>query len=99
MTPDPRFDEPVADTTVTARLKEAFQSLEDGTADRAQGKLILEFIAGITGYYNGMSLAAWTQHIGSPVGYETACVEHQAKRWVFSQILPFLTKHVDPARK
>lgn len=99
MKPDARFDDPQPDLTVAKKLKDAWQALEDGNADRAQGKLILEFLAATTGYYNGMSLAAWQRDTGSPQGYDVACIEQQAKRWVFSQILPFLTKHVDPARK
>jgi hypothetical protein len=95
MISDARFDPPAVDTTVTKRLKDAYQALEDGNADRAQGQLILTHLAGLTGYYNGMSLANWQRDTGSAQGYEIACVEHQAKRWVFSQILPFLTKHAD----
>ncbi len=92
---DERFDDPKPDTTVSKKLKDAWQALEDGNADRVQGKLILQHLASLTGYYNGLSQAKWIQDTGSPAGFEIACVEHQARRWVFSEILPYLTQHAD----
>lgn len=95
MKPDTRFDQPEPDLMIRKRLAEAYQALEDGTADRAQGSLILQHIAGLTGYYKNISLTQFMVDTGSAQGFELACIEHQAKRWVFSEILPFLTKHVD----
>ena len=90
-----KFDPPEADLTTRKRLAEAYKALEDGAADRAQGRLILQHLAGLTGYYKNISLAQWIADTGSAQGFETACIEHQAKRWVFTEIVPFLTKHVD----
>lgn len=95
MTPDKRFDDPVLDLSAQKRLRAAFEALEQGTADRAQSRLIIAHLAAVTGYYNGVSLAAWIKDTGSANGFEIACVEYQAKRWVFSQILPYLTEHPD----
>jgi hypothetical protein len=90
-----KFDPPAPDPTTRLRLAEAYHALEDGTADRAQGKLILQHLAGLTGYYKNISLPQFIADTGSAQGFELACVEHQAKRWVFTEIVPFLTKHVD----
>lgn len=95
MTPDKRFDPPELDLTAQKRLRAAFEALEQGSADRVQGRLIIAHLAAVTSYYNGRSLAAWIKDTGSAAGFEIACVEHQAKRWVFSQILPYLTEHPD----
>lgn len=95
MKPDKRFDPPEPDATDAKRLKEAWAALEDGNADKVQGRLILGHLASLTGYYNGRSLTGWLRDTGSAQGYETACVEHEARRWVFSQILPFLSQHAD----
>jgi hypothetical protein len=95
MKPDARFDEPKPDLTVAKRLRDAYEALEDGNADREQGRLILQHIAGLTGYYKNISLTQWLKDTGSAAGFDVACIEHQAKRLVFSEILPFLTKHVD----
>lgn len=95
MTPDARFDPPAPDTSAQKKLRAAFEALETGSADRAQGRLIIAHFAAVTGYYNGMSLTAWMKDTGSAAGFEIACVEHQAKRWVFSQVLPYLTEHPD----
>lgn len=92
---DEKFDPPEPDSTVAKRLKEAWQAIEDGNADQAQGRLVIQHLAGITGYYNGMALARWRADTGSTEGYDVACIEHQARRWVFSEILPFLTQHAD----
>jgi hypothetical protein len=90
-----KFDPPAPDPTTRLRLSEAYKALEDGTADRAQGRLILQHLAGLTGYYKNISLPQFIADTGSARGFELACVEHQAKRWVFTEIVPFLTKHVD----
>jgi len=95
MSTDKRFDPPEPDLTIRKRLADAYEALEDGNADRAQGNLILQHIAGLCGYYKNISLTQWLKDTGSAEGFDVACVEHQAKRWVFSEILPFLTKHVD----
>ncbi|TPM53266.1 hypothetical protein FJ959_22315 [Mesorhizobium sp. B2-2-4] len=94
MKPD-KFDDPEQDLTIRKRLLVAYEALEDGNADRDQARLILQHLAGLTGYYKNISLAQWVKDTGSASGFEAACIEHQAKRWVFSEILPFLTKHVD----
>lgn len=91
---DERFDPPEPVQT-DPRILEAWRALESGVADKEQGRLIIRHLASLTGYYNGRSLTAWMQATSSPAGYETACVEHEARRWVFSQILPFLTEHAD----
>lgn len=95
MKPDDRFDEPLPDLTIRKRLATAYEALEDGNADRDQGRLILQHIAGLTGYYKNIALSQWLKDTGSAQGFDIACIEHQAKRWVFSEILPFLTKHQD----
>jgi hypothetical protein len=95
MSPDARFDEPVPDQTMRKRLATAYEALEDGNADKDQGRLILQHIAGLCGYYKNISLAQWLKDTQSAAGFDIACIEHQAKRWVFSEILPFLTKHQD----
>lgn len=95
MSRDIRFDDPTPDRTVTKALRDAYEALEDGNADKAQGRLILQHLAGLTGYYKNISLAQFIKDTGSAQGFDIACIENQAKRWVFSEILPFLTKHVD----
>lgn len=92
---DERFDDPKPDTRAQDALLGAWRALEDGNVDRQQAAIIIGHLASLTGYYNGMTLAQWVRDTGSPAGYETACVERQAQRWVFSQILPFLTSHPD----
>lgn len=95
MTPDKRFDIPELDTSAQKRLRAAFEALEDGTADKAQGRLIVNFLRSITSYDADTSIGKWIQDTGSATGFEIACVEYQAKRWVFSQVLPYLTEHPD----
>lgn len=95
MTPDARFDPPKPDKRAEDALLAAWQALEAGSADRRQGKTILRHLASLTGYYNGLSLTAWIKDTGSAQGYAEACQEHEARRWVFSQVLPFLTEHAD----
>lgn len=92
---DERFEPKQVEDKATKALAAAYASLEAGTADRQQAKLIIRHLASLTGYYNGLSLAKWMQDTGSPTGFEQACMEHQARRWVFSQILPFLSEHPD----
>lgn len=91
MTPDKRFDPPAPDLTAQKRLREAFEALESGTADHAQARLIVRFLRSITSFDADTSIGAWIKDTGSAAGYEIACVEYQAKRWVFSQILPYLS--------
>ena len=95
MTPDARFDPPATDHRAEKALMEAWQALEVGNADKRQGKLIIRHLAHLTGYYNGLSQAAWMKDTGSALGYAEACQEHEARRWVFSQVLQYLNQHAD----
>lgn len=95
MKPDERFDPPEPDTSRSRDLVTAFRALETGTADRAQGALIIRYLAEITAYGADMRIGSWIKDTGSAAGYEQACIEHVTKRWVFNQILPYLSAHPD----
>lgn len=90
-----KFDPPVKDDTARARLLTAYRNFEAGNADKADSRLILQHLSMLTGYYTGFSVKQWIEATGSANGFEHACIEQEARRWVFSQILPFLTQHAD----
>ncbi|HYF53429.1 MAG TPA: hypothetical protein VEA41_04150 [Salinarimonas sp.] len=76
-------------------LHEAWQALEEGRADRQQGARIIRHLASLTNYYGTTYIGEWMKQTGRVEGFELSCVEHQARRWVFASILPFLSCHPD----
>lgn len=90
---DDRFDPPIA--SKSDHLKDAWRALEDGAADKTQGRMILDHLASLTGYYTDISLAQWIKDTGSPQGFDVACIEDAARRRVFGQIVPYLSEQPD----
>lgn len=74
-------------------LAEAYASFEDGVADRTQARLILEHIASLSVFYVAPTVGEWIKQTGSAQGYEMFLAEHEGRRRVFAEILPFLSAH------